>query len=254
MSTPALLILLASLILLALFLYWLIFLTEGAYLGREVVVWLYDLYAGRYDRIKGWVIEDEIDYLARPFANEVGRLRRPPLILDVAAGTGRLPLAVEAAGLLPDAHWVLLDASARMLAQARDRLDLGSRAHYLHHPAVPLPFADGSFDVVTCLEALEFMPDPEAALAELARVLRPGGLLVITNRKGWIARLMPGRTWSHHHLYDLHKRLNLRHVSIRTFLVDYEWVSSTKAGALRPPGLAGDAARLSDLDALADLQ
>ena len=97
-------------------LYWLIFVTEGVYLGERVVVWLYDLYAGRYDKIKEWQIWDEISYLAEPFAVEVGR-RRPPLILDVAAGTGRLAWAVTEAGLLPDARWVLLDASRPMLDQ-----------------------------------------------------------------------------------------------------------------------------------------
>ena len=96
------------------------------------------------------------------------------------------------------------------------------------------------FDVVTCLEALEFMPDPEQVLAELVRVLRPGGLLLITNRIGLIARLMPGRTWSNTDLYHLHKALDLQHVKIRTFLVDYDWVSSVKSGVFQPPGRADD--------------
>lgn len=242
-----------ALILIGLLLYWLIFLTEGAYLGRGVVVWLYDLYAGRYDNIKEWVIADEIYYVAEPFAAAVGMKRRPPLILDVAAGSGRLPRAVEAAGLLADARWVLLDASAKMLCQAQIHLDLGDRCHYLVHPAAPLPFPDSTFDVVTCLEALEFMPDPAAALAEMVRVLRPGGLLIITNRIGWIAKLMPGRTWSHRQIYNLHKDLGQRRVSIRTFLVDYEWIDSTKAGSFSPPGRAQDAGIVAYLDTLAKI-
>ncbi len=239
-----------ALLIAGLFLYWLLFLTEGAYLGERVVVWLYDLYAGRYDRIKDWDMDDEIYYLAVPFVREVGEMRRPPLILDAAAGTGRLPRAVEAAGLLPDAHWVLLDASARMLDQARAHLDLGERGRFLCHTAQVLPFEDDTFDVVACLEALEFMPRPEKVLEELVRVLRPGGLLVITNRTGPIAPLMPGRTWSRDQVYRLLKELGQRQITIRPFLVDYDWVSSVKAGAYRAPGRGAEApAIFASLDA-----
>jgi ubiquinone/menaquinone biosynthesis C-methylase UbiE len=195
-------LLVIALVLAALGIYWLFFLTEGAYLGERVVVWLYDLYARRYDRIKEWDLEDEVTYLAEPFVAAVGEHRRPPLILDVAAGTGRLTLAVKRSGLLPDARWVLLDGSKRMLARANERLGTGPRLHFVHHSARELPFDDALFDVVTCLEALEFMPDPEATLNELIRVLRPGGLLFITNRTGPRARFMPGRIWSRERCFN----------------------------------------------------
>lgn len=221
-----------GLLLLGLLLYWLLFLTEGAYLGRKVVVWLYDRYASRYDRIKQWSWEDQIAYLAEPFADEVGNRQQSPLILDVAAGTGQLARAVAAAGLLPDARWVLLDASAGMLAQARRHLGAPTqRRVYICQPATPLPFPDDTFDVVACLEALEFMPDPAGTVAELARVLRPDGLLVVTNRIGWQARLLPGRTWSHAQIHDLWQRLGLCYVFIRPYLLDYEWVSCRKCVA-----------------------
>jgi ubiquinone/menaquinone biosynthesis C-methylase UbiE len=244
-----LLLLLAALMALAL--YWLFFLTEGAYLGEGVVVWLYDRYARRYDAIKDWDIRDEIDYLAEPFALQVEAKRQPPLILDVAAGSGRLPLAVRLSGLLPDARWVLLDASRQMLAQARHRLGQDDRLHFIAHTAQQLPFEDASFDVVACLEALEFMPEPEAALAELARVLRPGGLLVITNRTGPQARFLPGRVWTHAQVFQLLKAHALRNISIRPFLVDYEWVTAIKRGSFTPPGRADDpdiATRLRAMD------
>lgn len=240
-------------ILVGLVVYWLFFLTEGAYLGEWVVVTLYDLYARRYDHIKDWQIEDEVDYLAAPFVAEVGQQRLPPLILDVAAGTGRLTRAVRAGDLLPSARWVLLDASGRMLREAMEHLGPDPRIHYLKYSAQALPFEDDTFDVVTCFEALEFMPRPEAVLAELGRVLRPGGLLVTTNRIGTIAGMMPGRTWSHQQVYRLHKDLGQRHVTIRPFLVDYEWVSSSKAGHYQVPGRADEESLVAYLETLANI-
>ena len=222
----------------ALVIYWLFFLTEGAYLGERVVVWLYDLYAGRYDAIKEWDLQDESAYLAAPFVAEVEERRRPPLILDVATGTGRLPLAVRSSGLLPDARWVLLDASRKMLARARDRLGEDDHLHFVLHSAQPLPFPDTCFDVVACLEALEFMPAPEAALQELIRVLRPGGLLFITNRTGPGVRFMPGRIWTSNQVFQLLKFYDMKNIHIRPFLVDYQWVTATKQGRYQPPGRA----------------
>ncbi len=195
-------------------LYWLLILSEGVYLGERAVIWLYDLYAGRYDRIKEWDAEDEQQYLAVPFVAAVGAHRQPALILDVGAGTGRLERAVEAAGLLPEARWVLLDGSQRMLAKAQAHLNLGERGRFLHHRACPLPFADETFDVVACLEALEFTPRPEATLAELVRVLRPGGLLVITNRVGPGVRWLPGRTWPRAALLQRLRQLGQKHIGV----------------------------------------
>ncbi len=242
MSVPlaVVLILVILFVLLGLFIYWLIFLTEGAFLGERVVVWLYDLYAGRYDKIKDWVDDDEIYYLAEPFANDIGPLRQPPLILDVAAGTAALTRATRKAGLLPDSTWVLLDASAKMLDQGKAHLGTDPAIYFLQHSAQILPFDDDTFDVVACLEALEFFPKPEGALVELIRVLRPGGLLFTTNRVGTISAMMPGKTWSGSQVFRLHKELGQRHISIRPYLVDYEWVNSVKAGRYTPPGRAQD--------------
>jgi len=171
----------------------------------------------------------------------------------VAAGTGRLCRAVKAADLLPDARWVLLDASGKMLMQAASHLGQEPRLHYIQHDAQELSFEDATFDVVTCFEALEFMPKPEAVLAELVRVLRPGGLLVTTNRIGPTARLMPGHTWTHSTVFKLLREMGQRHISIRPFLIDYEWVSSTKAGQFRSPGRADDPTMISYLESLANL-
>ena len=174
-------------------LYWQFVIAEGAYLGSRVVVLLYDWAARSYDRIKDVDAVNEAYYLAQPILGQM-RVVPVPMILDVATGTGRLPLAllkqVEFRG-----HIVALDLSAKMLKQARRQTALfAHRLDFVRERACVLPFKDGSFDLVTCLEALEFMPDPAQVIAEMVRVLRPGGMLVISNRVGWESRFLWGRS------------------------------------------------------------
>jgi ubiquinone/menaquinone biosynthesis C-methylase UbiE len=198
MTIPILIVglIVASLVGLA---WWLLITTEGVYLGQRVVTWLYDLYATRYDGIKQ--VEPEYDdiLLAQPLMNEIVP-KTNPLVLDVATGTGRLPAALCR---LPyfDGHIIACDPSRKMLAQAIGKLaDEQERVHFLRCPAENLPFAAATFDVVTCLEALEFTTKPAIALRECIRVLKPGGLLLITNRRNV---RMPGRLWSDDELHTL---------------------------------------------------
>lgn len=214
----------------------LIFRTEGIYLGRRTVIWLYDVYARRYDDIKGWDTYTEEYYLARPLLDRLTHVRAP-LVLDVATGTGRLPLALLE---LPSfqGRVIGLDLSRKMLTVAAERLaPYGTRVRLLHHPAEDLLFPDNTFDVVSCLEALEFMMNPSAVLRELVRVLRPGGLLVITNRQGIDTKLMPGRTFSHDRLeHQLRDDLKLINVKIEAWQLDYKLVWAIKPGQSQPAG------------------
>ena len=100
-------------------------------------------------------------------------------LLDLGTGTGRLlelfqPLYARAVGI---------DASADMLAVARANLDRAGIANAqvrlgdIHN----LPFQRDSFDVVTVHQVLHYLDDPERALAEAARVLRPGGRLLVVD-------------------------------------------------------------------------
>lgn len=216
-------------------LWYLLIKTEGVYLGRRVVIWLYDVYAGRYDHIKQYDPLTEDLYLAQPILQ---RLDTPaPLVLDVATGTGRLPLALLEQPVF-QGRIVALDLSRRMLAQAAAKLaPFGERVYLLHHPAERLPFPDAAFDVVTCLEALEFMMDARTVLRELVRVARPGGLLVLTNRQGLDARLMPGHTFSHEAFVRLLRdELGLRDVELLPWQMDYRIVYARKAGHSDPVG------------------
>src|SRR5262249_28304436 len=148
-------------------------------------------YALRYDRIKEYDPDWESASLAEPILRRLRDIPAP-LILDVATGTARLPAAMIAEPRF-SGHVIGLDFSRRMLAIAAQKL-AGSKVDLLYQSAEHLPFDDNTFDAVTCLEALEFLPNPEAALLELIRVLRSGGLLLITNRRGFGAWMMPGKT------------------------------------------------------------
>lgn len=210
--------------------WWLIVETEGVYLGRRVVIALYDLYAGRYDAIKAFDPMQESLHLAQPIMARLHPETRP-LVLDVATGTGRLPLALCADERF-EGHIIALDLSQRMLRRARAKIDAADCAlsvDWLWHSAECLPFDDAAFDLVTCLEALEFMPDPDAALSELCRVLRPGGCLLVTQRihQPW----MPDRTWSETRYRDaLHAR-NMHAIRFELWQYDYKKVWARKEGA-----------------------
>jgi ubiquinone/menaquinone biosynthesis C-methylase UbiE/uncharacterized protein YbaR (Trm112 family) len=218
--------------------YWQLVIAEGTYLGRRVVIWLYDLSARRYDRIKGFDPADEGVFLGGPLAGAL-RGQVAPLVLDVGTGTGRLPLALFEQPTF-QGRVIGLDASRRMLALAaektrgcRQRLDL------LWDDAGRLPFAEATFDAVTCLEVLEFTPDPLAQLAELVRVLRPGGLLLTTRRRGPEAFLMPGKTYRRDDFAALLRRMGLEQVLIEPWTTDYDLVWGVRAGAPDLPGIGG---------------
>ncbi len=100
-------------------------------------------------------------------------------ILDVACGTGDLSEALMAAGA---ARVVGGDFTPEMLDQARRkavRLPEGRRPDYEHADAMSLDYPDGSFDVVSIAFGIRNVSDPAVAIREFARVLRPGGRLVI---------------------------------------------------------------------------
>lgn len=210
--------------------------TEGVFLGRKTVIWLYDIYAHRYDDIKQFDAYNEDYYLAQPILQRLPHVRAP-LALDVATGTGRLPLALLEQPSF-QGRVIGLDLSRKMLSVAAEKLaPFGERAILMHHAAESLPFPDDTFDLVTCLEALEFMMDPIAVLREQVRVLRPGGLLVLTNRQGLDARLMPGHTFAHDRFERLLcDDLGLQNVAIDPWQVDYRIVWATKPGWSPPTG------------------
>ena len=97
-------------------------------------------------------------------------------VLDVACGTGNFTRAFAAAA--PGGTVVGLDASRTMLAQAA-REPGGEGVAWVRGSATDLPFRDGSFDAVCCFAALYLIEEPERAVAEIARVLAPGGRVAL---------------------------------------------------------------------------
>ena len=104
-------------------------------------------------------------------------------VLDAGCGDGTLMRLCARFGAMQVAG---CDSDERMLRRAR--------APDVHHTAIldpiaarldHLPFADASFDLVTCVTVLTFVPDPVSALREIARVLRPGGRLVLGELNRW---------------------------------------------------------------------
>jgi phosphatidylethanolamine/phosphatidyl-N-methylethanolamine N-methyltransferase len=113
-----------------------------------------------------------------------------PRILEVGVGTG---LSLGYYGPGSEVHGI--DLSQDML----DRADRKLRERGLHHvkslqvmDACHLAFPDGAFDAVTAQFLITLVPDPERALDEMARVLRPGGEIVLVNHFGQEAGALAG--------------------------------------------------------------
>ena len=94
-------------------------------------------------------------------------------VLDVATGTGLVAQELLRRGFRVTG----LDQSTEMLARARERF--GDRVVLVEGSADELPFDDASFDHLTFTYLLRYVDDPAATLAELARVVRPGGTIAM---------------------------------------------------------------------------
>jgi len=132
--------------------------------------------AARWDRLRSLHVDDgEVERV-------IGRLLPADgidTLLDIGTGTGRMlellgPRAARGLGI---------DLSREMLAIGRARLDRAGLAHCRVRQAdlYRLPFGDGAFDVATIHQVLHFLDHPAAAVAEAARVLKPGGKLLIAD-------------------------------------------------------------------------
>jgi ubiquinone/menaquinone biosynthesis C-methylase UbiE len=99
-------------------------------------------------------------------------------VLDVACGTGNLAIPIARGGAIVNG----VDIAPNLLVQGRERaVAEGLSMRFDEGDAEELPYSDGSFDVVVTMFGAMFAPRPELVASELARVLKPGGLLGMAN-------------------------------------------------------------------------
>ncbi len=139
--------------------------------------------------------------------NSSGRLA----LLDIGVGRGRSMFYVEAEGVADRIEWIGSDIEERRVADLlATRKWAGAVQADLEKG---LPFDAARFDIVICEQVLEHLADPAKALAEIARVLRPGGLLILG---------VPSFPWGLSHLRRLYvlitsRWLGMKHHHVQSF-------------------------------------
>jgi SAM-dependent methyltransferase len=142
---------------------------EGVTAARVGTVDGYEVWSATYDQPGNGLFAVE-----EPVVHEILGSLPPGVALDAACGTGRYAEYLAGRG----DRVIGVDSSPAMLARARTRVpDAEFRQGDLHR----LPLPDDHVDVVVCALALTHLPDLGPAITEFARVLRPGGHLVITD-------------------------------------------------------------------------
>lgn len=137
---------------------------------------MFDRLAPRYDQLNR-VLSAGLDRGWRRALVRAVLAARPRAVLDVATGTADLALELAAAGV-PEV--VGVDLSEAMLARGRDKARAANLALQLARAdAEALPFADGAFDAVVCAFGVRNFAHLDRGLAELRRVVRPGGTLAV---------------------------------------------------------------------------
>lgn len=141
---------------------------------------MFDAIAGRYDLLNR-VLSAGLDQRWRAAAIATLALSGRERVLDVCAGTADVSIGVASA--LPGAARVVgVDFAAAMLAKGQEKIgaaELGPRVQLIRGDAMGLPVASASVDAVTVAFGIRNVQDTGAALAEIYRVLRPGGRLAI---------------------------------------------------------------------------
>jgi len=142
------------------------------------VAQVFDRVADRYDLMND-LMSLGLHRAWKAFAVAVARPRPGERVLDVATGSGDLARAMGKR-VAPHGEVWITDVNLRMLERGRDRLaDTGRLAPAVQCDAEKLPFPERYFDCVTIGFGLRNVTRKEAALAEMARVLKPGGRLVV---------------------------------------------------------------------------
>ena len=139
---------------------------------------VFDSVASRYD-VTNDLMSMGLHRVWKHYTVTVAHVQEGDCVLDIAGGTGDLSMAF-ARCVGPQGRVVHTDINEAMLRTGRDRLiDHGLVLPTLVCDAEQLPFADASFDVVSVAFGLRNMTHKDVALREMARVLKPGGKLLV---------------------------------------------------------------------------
>ncbi len=145
----------------------------------------FDAQAAKYDARDTVYYSREGKISCRDIASQLSGLSYDAL-LDVGCGTGFL---IDLLTKQQKARYVGLDLSTEMIREAEKKAIPG--AEFISGTADSLPFPDNCFDIVTCSQSFHHYPYPEKAMAEAFRVLKPGGLYILSDTGlggigGWI--------------------------------------------------------------------
>jgi len=128
-----------------------------------------------YDRVVAGAVHQYVREMQDDWLSD---LPEGAAVLDVGCGGGQNACGLARAR--PDVRVTGLDLSPHQVARARRRAAaLGDRVEFVEGSALDLPFADGRFDGVVSFGSIKHWPDPARGAAECARVLRPGGRLLV---------------------------------------------------------------------------
>lgn len=155
---------------------------------------VFDSVARKYD-VMNDLMSGGLHRLWKRFAIESAQLRPGQRVLDLAGGTGDLArLFAKRVG--PTGAVVHTDINGAMLTEGRDKLiDAGLMLPTVQCNAEALPFADRTFDVVSIAFGLRNVTHKDRALAEMHRVIRPGGRALVLEFSQVAAPLAPAYDW-----------------------------------------------------------
>jgi demethylmenaquinone methyltransferase/2-methoxy-6-polyprenyl-1,4-benzoquinol methylase len=162
----------------------------------------YDAVSGKWARTAGrFRLNDAYcePLLASQVVIDLMQVEPKARILDCGVGNGSLSIALASLMKVP-ADFHAIDTSTEMLMQAKCVMQHAGLDPHLHQADVlSLPYEDQSFDVVMAAHVLEHLPDPQRALAEMVRVLKPGGMVFLCVTRpslfGALVQLL-WRTWA----------------------------------------------------------
>lgn len=170
----------------------------------------------RIARLYAPLMESDPDFYREICARIRPHLKSDMEVLELACGPGPLsrPLSSNVR------EWLATDFSENMIAQAKKQGE-SERLHFSVADATALPYPDAHFDCVVIANALHIMPQPEQAMREISRVLKPGGLLCA-----------PTFLWAEGKANKFRKRV----MSLAGFKVYREWDSKSFSQFVRSYG------------------